>query len=461
MLSRTWGIVRFCYDELRTTVSREQWVGILRNGVLLLLPLIFVLVFWARMRALPPPASTHKTWVAPVSVDTPTWVAGMKQQGFATHGQYLAAQAIALSHSIYGALENEYYADDPTLRPAIAYWNRACQNAHGSLCADAQSGNLQCVEFVAAIFAVIDDELPYIGNANQFWTLYQGKPGWQEIPASAVRQQTPAPGDMVAWSGGKAGHLALVVDVQPPAHGHDGSITVVQTEAADLFDRLTWHANGTIDSWPGYTLQGFIRQQEIAPCLQQQSTPLQQHWEALAMQAAVHYGTPAKYLLQQICQSGFQTTNSAGHVLVSPTGAIGIAQLSPSLARQVPRCVINFVNNAANCAQMPGSLPSGKGVDPTKPEEALPAAAYEMSALYAHYRQNKAVQGSQSELQAYTMALAAYNAGPELVDKAVNSCQAQGWLNCLNQWQPDHHTQKYIDAVLGINVSDVPVGRNP
>jgi len=310
------------------------------------------------------------------------------------------------------------------------------------------------VEFVAAVFAVTDDELPYIGDANRFWTLYQGKPGWQEIPVSAVRQQAPAPGDMVAWSGGKAGHLALVVATQPPAHGQDGSITVVQTEAADLFDKLTWHANGQIDSWPGYTLQGFIRQQQIAPCLQQHSTPQQQRWEVLAMQAAVHYGTPSKYLLRQICQSGFQATNSAGHMMISATGAIGIAQMSPQIAAQIPRCIIDFVDNAANCDQMPGSLPSGKGVDPTKPEEALPAAAYEMSVLYVHYQQNKVIQGPQSELQAYTMALAAYNAGSEIVDKAVNSCQKQGWLNCLDQWQPDHHMQKYIDAVLEINPSD-------
>jgi hypothetical protein len=454
MIVSTWSILRTSYDKLRAAALEQRWdMGRWRTGLSLLLLLIFWLTFWLRLRTvLPmPPAAAHQAWSKPGAVDAPAWVGSMKQQGFATHGQYLAAQAVALSYNIYGPQKNEYYADDSTLSPAIAYWKRACQTSNGSLCADAQSGNLQCVEFVAAVFAVTDDELPSIGNADRFWTLYQEQPGWQEVPASAVRQQAPALGDMVAWSGGHAGHLAMVVDVQPPTHGHDGSITVVQTEAADLFDKLTWHANGRIDSWQGYTLQGFIRQQEIAPCLQQYSTPQQQRWEVLAIQAAVHYGTPSKYLLRQICQSGFQTTGSTGHVMISATGAVGIAQLPPNVAAQIPRCVINFVDNAPNCAQMPGSLPAGKGIDPTKPQEALPAAAYEMSVLYAHYRQNKAVQGSRSNLQAYTMALAAYNAGSAIVDQAVNSCQEQHWLNCLDQWQADHHTQKYIDAVLGAN----------
>ncbi|HEY4386760.1 MAG TPA: CHAP domain-containing protein, partial [Ktedonobacteraceae bacterium] len=374
----------------------------MRIGVWILTPLVFFLVLWIRLgpHFSSAPAHPQTPWIVPVSVHAPAWFNSAKQQGFTTHGQYIAAQAIALSYSIYGNQNNQYYADDPALAPALAYWKSVCQNGDGSVCADAQSGNLQCVEFVAAVFATIDDELPSIGDANRLWSLYQGKPGWQEIPTSAVRQQIPALGDMVAWSGGKAGHLALVVDVTPPAHGQDGSITVVQTEAPDLYDQLTWHANGQIDSWKGYKLQGFIRQQELAPCLQQQSTSQQQQWETLAVQAAVHYGTPSKYLLQQICQSGFQATNSAGQAVIGPSGGVGIAQMSPLIAAQVPRCVIDVVHNSPNCAQMPGSLPAGKGIDPNKPEEALPAAAYEMSALYAHYRQNKAVQGPQSELQA-------------------------------------------------------------
>jgi len=424
--------------------NMRKWIYILLAG-LLLVPLALLCKACAGTET---GTRDQVQQIEPVAVEAPTWVDAAKKQGFATHGQYIAAQAIAMATSLYGPQKNMYYADDSTLAPAIAYWQRTCKNTDGSLCSAAQSGNLQCVEFVAAIFAALDDELPYIGDANQFWAHYQEQPGWQEIPTSALGTRAPTLGDIVTWSGGKTGHLALIVDLQPPMHGQDGYITVTQSDASDTFDQLTWHTNGHIDSWSGYTLQGFIHQQEIAPCLQLQATPTQLHWETLAAQAAVHYGIPSKYFLRQLCQSGFQATDSAGQVITNPTGASGIAQLPSKVAAQTPRCTINIVNNAPNCAQMPGSLPSGKGIDPTKPEEALPAAASVMSMLYEHYLQN--MQAPQDGFRAYTMALAAYNAGTDTVDKAVKSCGKQQWLSCLDRMQPDHHTRNYVDTILGI-----------
>jgi len=306
---------------------------------------------------------------------------------------------------------------------------------------------LQCVEFVSGAFASIDDQLPYIGNADQFWNLYRDKSGWQEIPASAVRTEHPVVGDMMAWSGEDSGHLAIVVDVQVPTGNQDGYIEVAQANAPGAFEQLTWHANGQIDSWSGYTLQGFIRQQQLAPCLQKQATPEQQQWSVLAIEAAVHYGVPSRYFLNQICQSGFQATDQQGKPVVSTNGGIGIVQMPASMAAQVPRCVTNFVNNAPDCMKMPGSLPTGVGIDPTKPAQALPAAAYEMYTLYQHYLQNKFIHAPQDDVLAYTMALAAYNAGTVTVDNAVNSCQKQ-WLDCLNQQQPDHQTSNYVHAIL-------------
>ncbi len=416
---------------------------------------IFLLLLLAACGGTQTQAQTQSQtpWIGPASTSAPTWVNTAKDQGFSSHGQYIAAEALALAQSLYGAQNNQYYADDPALASAIAYWKQTCPSANGSLCADAKSGNLQCVEFVAGIFASIDDQLPFIGDASQFWQLYQNKAGWQEISAQSGHTATPALGDMVTWSGGPAGHLAIVVDLQPPEKGQNGSITVVQANAPDLFDNLTWHANGQFDSWSGYKLQGFIRQREIAPCLQQQATPLQQQWEVLAIQTAVHYGTPSKYFLRQLCQSGFQADNSQGKAVISTTGAIGIAQLPASVAAQVPRCVVNFVNNAVNCAQMAGSLPAGKGINPTKPAEAIPAAAYVMSTLYVHYLQNSAIKVPQDDVAAYEMALAAYHMGTTAsVDQAVQTCKVAGWLNCLNRQQPQHQIKNYVKAILGVSL---------
>lgn len=393
--------------------------------------------------------------IAPQPVSSPTWVDTQKKQGFRSQGQYIAAEAIIMARDLYGNQTNEYYADAATMQAAYAYWQRTCRNADGSLCKAARSSNLQCVTFLAGVFASIDDELPYIGDANRFWDLYQNKNGWQEIAPRAIRTASPALGDLVVASGGSAGHLAVIVDLKAPAKGQDGSITVAEANAPSAFEQLTWHANGQIDVWSGYHFQGLIRQQEIAPCLRQQATPIQQQWAALAMEVAVHYSTPEKYFLRQICQSGFQTSDAHGHALISASGGIGIAQLPASVARSIPLCITNFQQNAQDCDQRVGSLPAGIGIDPTVPMQALPAAAYTMSMLYDHYRRNPLVQAAQDTLAAYTMALAAYNAGSSAVDRAVHTCgsiKTAGWLDCLDHQQADHHTRSYIRAVLGVKV---------
>lgn len=394
------------------------------------------------------PAVEH---LAPGAASIPAWFSGAKKQGFRSHGQYIAAKAIALASALYGPQANQYYADDPSLASVIAYWKQSCQNSDGSLCADARSGSLQCVEFVSAVFAQIDDELPYGGDANQFWKLYQDKSGWQELSAGMLSHAKALPelGDIMDWSGNGVGHLAIVIDQQAPTGSSDGYIVVAQANAASAIERLTWHRNGQIDSWPGYQFLGFIRQQELAPCLQQQVTPTQQAWETLAIEAAVHYGTPSRYFLRQLCQSGFQANNQQRQPLLSSSGAIGIAQLPESVAVHIPRCVINFVANAPNCEQLPGSLPTGTGINPALPEEALPAAAYEMSLLYSHYLHNKAVQVPQDEVAAYSMALAAYNAGTTAVDQAVSTCGKIRWLDCLDSQQKNHITRNYVHVVLG------------
>lgn len=384
-------------------------------------------------------------WVAPSGAYPPSWFDHAKKLGFSTHGQYIAAEATAIASALYGPLNNQYYTDDPTMASVIAYWQKSCHNADGSLCTDARSGSLQCVEFVSAVFAQIDDQLPYGGNADQFWTLYQHRPGWQEIATAAIEHSPPTLGDMAVWSGNTTGHMAIVVNVQPPTKHSNGYITIAQSNAAYAFENLIWHANGHIDSWQGYHLQGFIRQQQIAPCLQSGATPTQQQWQTQAIEAAVYYGIPSKYFLQQLCQSGFQAQNQQRH-----SDTLGIAQLPAQVAKNIPRCVINFLANPQRCDQHPGSLPAGNGIDPALPGEAIPAAAFEMALLYTHYIHNHLLHIPQDDVEAFKMALAAYHSGQKNVDWAVKSCGKTHWLGCLDNKQKNHATSNYINTILAL-----------
>jgi hypothetical protein len=389
--------------------------------------------------------SAQPTMVAPSGAYPPSWFNSAKKLGFSTHGQYIAAEAISIASALYGPQTNQYYSDDPTMAPVIAYWQKSCHNADGSLCTDAKSGNLQCVEFVSAVFAQIDDQLPYGGNADQFWSLYQNRPGWQEIAADAVEHTPPALGDVAVWSGNSTGHMAIVVDMQPPTKQKDGHITIAQSNAAYPFENLIWHTDGRIDSWQGYQLQGFIRQQQIAPCLQMNATPTQQQWETQAIEAAVYYGIPSKYFLQQLCQSGFQAQNGQSH-----SQGIGIAQLPAQVAKTIPRCVINFLANPQRCDQHPGSLPAGKGIDATQPGQAIPAAAFEMSLFYTHYTGNHLLHIPQDDIEAFKLALAAYRSGQKNVDWAIDSCGKTRWLGCLDNKQKNHDASTYVNTILAL-----------
>src|SRR5437879_8010384 len=137
-----------------------------------------LLLFLSSCSSLPATVAVQR--VEPQPTGWPSWEQFGKKQIFTSHGQYIAAETLALAHSLYGSQYNEYYADDPMLTSVLAYWQSTCQASNGSLCAEARSGNLQCVEFITGAFAAIDDELPYVGNANTFWNAYRNEAGWQE-----------------------------------------------------------------------------------------------------------------------------------------------------------------------------------------------------------------------------------------------------------------------------------------
>ena len=122
---------------------------------------------------------------------------------------------------------------------------------------------------------------------------------------------------------------------------------------------------------------------------------------AIARQAAASAGIPQDYFVRQINQESGFNPNAR-----SPAGAVGIAQFEPSTA-------------------------AGLGINPYDPIASLYGAARYMARLDNSYGGD------------YAKALAAYNAGPPAVTRAVNSGGAN-WLAYMPA-----ETQRYVHAIMG------------
>jgi hypothetical protein len=122
---------------------------------------------------------------------------------------------------------------------------------------------------------------------------------------------------------------------------------------------------------------------------------------AIARQAATSNGIPPDYFVQQInAESGFNPN------AVSPSGAVGIAQMIPSTA-------------------------AGVGANPYEPVSALNGAARLMAGYYKQYGD-------------YAKALAAYNAGSGTLEYALKAGGAN-WMSFLPA-----ETRNYIFKIMGI-----------
>lgn len=122
-------------------------------------------------------------------------------------------------------------------------------------------------------------------------------------------------------------------------------------------------------------------------------------YHCLAKQDAFNSGIPANNYETQIqVESGFQPS------VVSPAGAIGIAQIMPATAQEW-------------------------NVDPWNPDESLNVAAQHMAWYQNHYG-------------AFDKALGAYNAGMSRVDWAIQNCSY--WLYCMPL-----ETQHYVNIIMG------------
>src|SRR5579859_127069 len=204
----------------------------------------------------------------------------------------LAAQT--LQEHVFGQHANQYDASDELIQRVLPYWMASCSFG-GQLCPEAQSGNLQCVEFVSGAFFLGGDPLPATANVEDLWPLYQHRDGWTEIPATVYPPEMrglPLPGDMMVWRGGghledgqyvEYGHVAVVIAVSPPQVGQDGFVTVAEGNAPGnrwvgihTADPGNWytmplHPDLSVDTWgaftdaagthyDGYAVLGYIRQ---------------------------------------------------------------------------------------------------------------------------------------------------------------------------------------------------------
>lgn len=317
--------------------------------------------------------------------------------------------AETLQYHISGPLANEYDLADPVMQRVYAFWVASC-GTNGQVCSQAVSGNLQCVLFVTAAFALGGDPLPVAGNGEDFWTLYQGRAGWSEIRAGTG---LPQPGDLMIWRGGKHlesgtsvefGHIAVIVRVIAPSGGQDGSITVAEANmsgnrfphsgASGNFYTLPLHTNWQVDSWPGfvdaqgvsysgYQVIGYLRQLTPPTFLLPDgiaSTPTMLPDAHLAWQSAITEGINPVYFLRQLLLPGLSS----------------VATLDSWDASSAFRLT---------------------------------------AALMAQYHQQE--EGDDAK------ALAAYQSRPQVVQEAVARC-GDGWFACL-----PIPTQQYVRTIVG------------
>lgn len=138
----------------------------------------------------------------------------------------------------------------------IAYGEQVCPG-----CAAWANGTYQCVSFVRGAYS---QAYPMQQTANAFdlWAVYQGKPGWMEIPSAAAppgQRGLPLPGDVIVWQDASVGHVAIATSVLPPRNGQDGEITFANANSSSPLDQMVLHPDLSVSTWPGYTVWGYIR----------------------------------------------------------------------------------------------------------------------------------------------------------------------------------------------------------
>jgi hypothetical protein len=179
-------------------------------------------------------------------------------------GSSVAQAALSIAAHLYGNPDTWYDASMPP--SVLQFWARACPGGSGCW-VDWQEGSLQCVLLVTGAYALAGSPLPAAGNAIDFWSLYQHRPGWLEVPSATAppsRRGLPMPGDIMVWYDPPplVGHVAIVVGVIPPVQGHNGSVTFAEANGPVPLVTQTLLPDLSVVTWSNpipYSVLGYIR----------------------------------------------------------------------------------------------------------------------------------------------------------------------------------------------------------
>jgi len=172
--------------------------------------------------------------------------------------------ALTIAAHLYGNPDTWYDAGMP--QPVRSFWASVCPAGSGCW-VDWQEGSLQCVLLVTGAFALAGSPLPAAGNAIDFWSLYQNRSGWLEVPSATAQPSQrglPMPGDIMVWYDPPplVGHVAIVVGVNPPLAGRNGSVTFAEANGPGPVITQTLLPDLSVVTWSNpipYSVLGYIR----------------------------------------------------------------------------------------------------------------------------------------------------------------------------------------------------------
>ena len=191
------------------------------------------------------------------------------------YGSAVVAWAKRMADALYvnpacgsqrGGACNDTWYTNAFPQPVVQYGQTWCQT-HGD-CSDWANGSYQCVSFVRGAYSQVYP-MTLSNDAFALWATYQHEQGWQEIPAAAATavadRGLPQPGDVMVFKSTGVGHVAIVMQVQPPVNGKPGFVQFANANSSSAYDRMPLNADLTIDTseWApsggGYSVWGYLR----------------------------------------------------------------------------------------------------------------------------------------------------------------------------------------------------------